>query len=68
MFEKLVGVSQLDKVSHEKVLRRDGIEREPLSIVDQRVLLRWFYTWIECICTVWLEGAGGGSEWKVGMR
>ena len=41
MFEKLVGVSQMDRVRNEEVCRRAGIERELVSRADQRVL-RWF--------------------------
>ena len=37
----LVGVSQMDRVRNEEVLRRAGIERELASRADQRVL-RWF--------------------------
>ena len=41
MFENLVGVSRMDRVKNEEVLRRAGIERELASRADQRVL-RWF--------------------------
>ena len=41
MFEKLVGVSRMDRVRNEEVRRRAGIERELPSRADQRVL-RWF--------------------------
>ena len=37
----LVGVSQMDRIRNEEVLRRAGIERELASRADQRVL-RWF--------------------------
>ena len=37
----LVGVSRMDRVRNEEVLRRAGIERELASRADQRVL-RWF--------------------------
>ena len=40
-FRSLVGVSRMDRVRHEEVRRRAGIERELASIADQRVL-RWF--------------------------
>ena len=40
-FRSLVGVSRMDTVRNEEVLRRAGIERELASIADQRVL-RWF--------------------------
>ena len=36
-----VGVSRMDRVRNEEVLRRAGIERELASSADQRVL-RWF--------------------------
>ena len=39
--KSLVGVSRMDRVRNEDVLRRAGIERELGSRVDQRVL-RWF--------------------------
>ena len=39
-FRSLVGVSQMDRVRNEEVLRRAGIERELASTADQRVL-RW---------------------------
>ena len=42
MFEKLVGVSRMDRVRNEEVRRRAGIERELASRADQSVL-RWFY-------------------------
>ena len=37
----LVGVSRMDRVRNEEVLRRAGIERELASRADQRVM-RWF--------------------------
>ena len=37
----LVGVSRMDRVRNEEVLRRAGIEMELASRADQRVL-RWF--------------------------
>ena len=37
----LVGVSRMDRVGNEKVLRRAGIERELASRSNQRVV-RWF--------------------------
>ena len=37
----LVGVSRMDKVRHEEVRRRAGIEKKLASRADQRVL-RWF--------------------------
>ena len=37
----LVGVSRMDRVRNEEVLRRAGIERKLASKADQRVL-RWF--------------------------
>ena len=37
----LVGVSRIDRVRHEEVRMRAGIERELASGADQRVL-RWF--------------------------
>ena len=40
MFEKMVGVSQMDEVCEEK-RRKAGIKRELASIMNQRVL-RWF--------------------------
>ena len=36
----LVGVSRMDRVRNEQVLRRAGIERELASKVDRRIL-RW---------------------------
>ena len=39
--KSLVGMSRLDRVGNEEVLRRAGIERELASRADQRVL-RWF--------------------------
>ena len=41
VFEKLVGVSRMDRVRTEEVRRRAGIEMELASREDQRVL-RWF--------------------------
>ena len=38
---RLVGVSNMDRVRNEEVLRRAGIERELVSRADQRVS-RWF--------------------------
>ena len=37
----VVGVSRMDRVRNEEVLRRAGIERELASTADHRVL-RWF--------------------------
>ena len=37
----LVGVTRMGRVTNEEVRRKDGIERELASRVDQRVL-RWF--------------------------
>ena len=39
--ESLVGVSRMNRVRNEEVIRRAGIERELSSRADQRVL-RWF--------------------------
>ena len=39
--KNLFPVSRLDRVRHEEVLMRAGIERELASRADQRVL-RWF--------------------------
>ena len=38
----LVGVSRMDRVRNEEMLRIEGIERELASRADQRVL-RWFW-------------------------
>ena len=38
---RLVGVSRMDRVRNEEVLRRAGIEKDLASRADQRVL-RWF--------------------------
>ena len=37
----LIGISRMDRVRNEEVLRKAGIEMELASRVDQRVL-RWF--------------------------
>ena len=40
--KSLVGVSRMDRVRNEEVIRRAGIGRELPSIMDQRVW-RWFW-------------------------
>ena len=41
MFEKLVGVSRMDRVMNEEVRKRAGIERKLESRADPRIS-RWF--------------------------
>ena len=55
MFEKIVGVSRMDRVWNEEVQQRAGIERELACRADQRVL-RWFGHVERMMSTVWPEG------------
>ena len=51
----LLGVSLMDRVRNEEVLRRPGIERELASIADQ-IVLSSFSMWKEFMSTIWPEG------------
>ena len=73
----LVGVSRMDRVRNEEVLRRAGIEMELMSRADQRVL-RWFghtermddyrirKEWMITINTQ--KGVDGRSQWGDGYE
>ena len=50
-----IGVSGMNKFRNEEVRRREGIERNLVSRVDQRVL-RWFGHVERWMITVWPEG------------
>ena len=69
MFEKLVGVSRMDRVRNEEVRMRAGIERELASRADKRVL-RWFghVERMDEYRMTMQNGVDGGSKWRPGTR
>ena len=61
----LVGVSRMDRVRNEEVLRRAEIERELSSRADQRVL-RWFGHVERMVLMTEVSGGRVRGRWRLG--